>query len=122
MIEISDIACHEINKVLIMEQHKGKSLFVNFMGFGCSGPVLGLALDEPDNNYSVFKSNGIDVYIHPDLAGQLKPFGGVTIDFVDNGPDQRGFVVDTKVKPQGLDCSQGCGESGCPEKSDTDKD
>ena len=34
MIEISAPAGQEINKVLELEQHQGKSLFVNFMGFG----------------------------------------------------------------------------------------
>ena len=79
--------------------------------------MLGLALDEPDQNYTLYQSQGIDVYIHPDLDGQLQPFGGVLIDFVDNGPAQRGFVVGTKIKPHGLDCSKGCGEGGCPSES-----
>ena len=118
MVEISELASNEINKVLDMEQNKGKSLYVNFMGFGWSGPVLGLALDEPDNGYSQYQSSGIDVFMHPDLVNQMQPFGGVLIDFVDDGPQQRGFVVGTKNKPQGMDCSKGCGESGCGSESE----
>lgn len=34
MVNISDIACQELDKVLQGEQAKGKSLHVNFMGFG----------------------------------------------------------------------------------------
>jgi hypothetical protein len=54
------------------------------------------------------------VHIHPDLADQLKPLGGVDIDFIDNGPQQRGFMIRTKSRPEGADCS-GCGSGadGC---------
>lgn len=73
---------------------------------------MGLALDEPDDSLSTFNHNGIDVHMHPDLAEQLKQFGGVVIDFIDNGPQQRGFTITTKVRTQ-ADCSSGCGSSGC---------
>jgi len=73
---------------------------------------LGLALDEPDATFSTFTSNNIDVLMHPDLVEQLKQFGGVVIDFIDNGPEQRGFTISTKVKPSGEDCS------GCSSASD----
>lgn len=76
--------------------------------------MLGLALDEPDGTSAKFTSNGIDVYMHPDLREQLKPFGEVVIDFVDYGPDQRGFMISTSVKPAGRDCAGGCG-GGCAE-------
>lgn len=78
---------------------------------------MGLALDEPDSNCSKFTSNGITVYMHPDLTEQLKPFGDVVIDFVDYGPEQRGFMISTSVKPEGRDCAGGCG-SGCGEETD----
>jgi len=113
MVEISDSAGSEINKVLQMEQYKGKGLFINFTGFGCSGPVLGLAVDEPDDSYSIYESNGIQIHIHTDIAEQLKPLGGVVVDFIDNGPDQRGFLVGTKIKPQGFECTGTCGEGYC---------
>jgi Fe-S cluster assembly iron-binding protein IscA len=90
MVEISDPASREINKVLQMEQHKGKGLFINFMGFGCSGPVLGLALDEPDDSYSIYESNGIQVHIHADLAEQMKPLGGVP------GPAAKAIAADNR--------------------------
>jgi hypothetical protein len=50
--------------------------------------------------------------MHPDLTEQLKPFGDVLIDFVDGGPEQRGFMISTSAKPEGRDCAGGCG-SGC---------
>lgn len=34
MVDISNTASQELTKVLEAEQHKGKELFVNFMGFG----------------------------------------------------------------------------------------
>jgi hypothetical protein len=78
-----------------------------------------LALDEPNETFSTFKSNNIDVSMHPDLAEQLKPFGGVAIDYIDNGPHQRGFTISTKIKPTGADCS-GChpdSGSGCGDEN-----
>jgi len=46
--------------------------------------------------------------MHPALAEQLQPFGGIIIDYVDHGPDQRGFTIGMKNKPTGVDCG------GCP--------
>lgn len=34
MVDISNSASLELTKVLEAEQHQGKGLFVNFMGFG----------------------------------------------------------------------------------------
>jgi Fe-S cluster assembly iron-binding protein IscA len=112
MVEISDSAGLEINRVVQMEQHEGKGLYINFMGFGCSSPVLGLALGEPDDSHSIYESNGIQVHINTDLAERLKPLGGVVVDFIDNDADQQGFLVETKTKPQGFQCTGTCGE-GC---------
>jgi hypothetical protein len=77
---------------------------------------LGLALDEPNETFGTYTSNNIDVQMHPDLVKQLEPLGGVVIDFIDNGPQQRGFTINTKTKPEGADCS-GCGtdSDGCGE-------
>jgi hypothetical protein len=74
---------------------------------------LGLALDEPEEGLTNFNSNGIEVFMHPGLVDQLQQFGGVAIDFIDEGPDRKGFVVATKDKPAGHDC-KGCNtDSGC---------
>jgi len=60
-----------------------------------------------------YESQGIQVYMHPGLVEQLEPLGGVVIDFVDNGPQQRGFMISTKDKPAGSCSSEGCGSEGC---------
>jgi hypothetical protein len=73
---------------------------------------LGLALDEPNGDYQTFNSNEIEILVHPDLAQQLTQFGGVEIDYVDDGPHRRGFTVATKRKQTGTDCS-GCSPEGC---------
>lgn len=79
-----------------------------------------MALDEPNASFSTFTSNEIDVQIHPDLAEQLKPFGGIAIDYIDNGPQQRGFTISTKIKPHGADCS-GCAPDGGGCGDDTER-
>ena len=115
MIDISDSASQELGKVLKDDSHKGKELFVSFMGYGCSGPVLGLALDEPDDTCSSFESNGITVYMPTALVEHLEPLGGVIIDYIDHGADQKGFVISTKIKPASS-CGGGCGTHGCGEQ------
>jgi Fe-S cluster assembly iron-binding protein IscA len=112
VVDISETASMELGKVLHDDTHKGKQLFVSFMGFGCSGPVLGLALDEPDETCSAYESNGISVYMHPALIEHLEPLGGVIIDFIDNGPDQRGFTISTRIKPESS-CGGSCSSHGC---------
>lgn len=112
VVDISSVACQELGKVLHDETHKGKQLFVSFMGFGCSGPVLGLALDEPDETCSSFESNGISVFMHPALVEHLEPLGGVIIDYIDNGPEQHGFTITTKIKPESS-CGGGCESHAC---------
>ena len=55
--------------------------------------------------------------MHPDLTEQLKPFGDILIDYVDYGPDQRGFMISTSAKSEGRDCAGSCG-GGCGDESD----
>ena len=73
-----------------------------------------MALDEPNAGFATYSANNIDVQMHPELAEKLKPLGGVAIDYIDNGPEQRGFMITPASKSQGMDCS-GCGTSagGC---------
>ncbi len=57
--------------------------------------------------------------MHPALAEQLEPLGGVTIDFVDEGEARRGFMVSTNKKPEGFSCSSGeCGSGACGDTED----
>lgn len=73
-----------------------------------------MALDEPNAEFVTYNANHIDVQMHPELAEKLKPLGGVAIDYIDNGPEQKGFMITTAAKSQGMDCS-GCGSDtgGC---------
>ncbi len=77
--------------------------------------MLGLALDEPTDDCSVFEVNKLKIYMQAGLTDQLEQFGGVQIDFIDEGPDRRGFTITTQNKPGGggSDCSSGCSSSGC---------
>ncbi|MEE9441844.1 MAG: hypothetical protein V3V99_04180 [candidate division Zixibacteria bacterium] len=77
-----------------------------------------MALDEPEEGLTNFNSKGIEVFMHSALADQLQQFGGVSIDFIDEGPDRRGFVIATNNKPAGHDC-KGCNtDSGCSSEED----
>lgn len=78
--------------------------------------MLGLALDEPTDDCSVFEVNNLKVYMQAGLSDQMEQFGGVTIDFIDDGPQRRGFTVSTQNRPGDSDCSSGCPPSGCGDK------
>ena len=78
---------------------------------------MGLALDEPENNYNTYNTNGIEVLMHPDLAKQLEPFGGAFVDFVNESAERRGFMIGVKKKPEGLSCGGSCDSGGCEEES-----
>lgn len=78
--------------------------------------MLGLALEEPNDDCSVFEVKSLSIYMIAGLSDQLEQFGGVAIDFIDDGPQHCGFTVAPQTKPGGSDCSSGCPSSGCGDK------
>jgi iron-sulfur cluster assembly protein len=71
----------------------------------CSGPSLGMALDEPDVNDEVIKNNDITYLIEKGLFNEIQP---INIDFIDS-PTGSGFSITSKLS-QGNSCGS-CGGS-----------
>ena len=91
MIEISDTAAIEIEKVLKEKSPEGdKTVRVYAMGYGWGGPTLGMALDEPSDNDEVFDVNGFKVIIEKQL---LEKVGGAKIDFETSRWKGAGFRI-----------------------------
>ena len=71
---------------------------------GCSGPSLGMALDEVKTEDEVFEEKGTKFIIDKDIFQQAKP---INIDFITT-PEGSGFKLNSNL-PQG----SGCGSCSC---------
>lgn len=71
---------------------------------GCSGPRLGLALDEPSDEDKTYDTNGYTFCINSELMDTAKE---VTIDCT-----PMGFTVDSAVPFGGMSGCSGC-SGGC---------
>lgn len=94
-----------------MEQNNlDSALRIALMQGGCSGPSLGLALDEPKDNDRIFKNDGLKFLIE---KGLLEACGAITVDFIDAGP-RSGFGITSKIPlPGGGGCGGSCSSGGC---------
>lgn len=92
MLQISERAGEELNKVLASEQAKDKHLVLYFMGAGCSGPSLGMTLYDTKEGLEKLESSGITAYIDPKLNDYLKGIGDIKVDYIDQ-PDNSGYTI-----------------------------
>ena len=91
MIEITELAAREIEKVLKEKSPEGdKALRVYAVGFGWGGPNLGMALDEPSEADEVFKESGFSVVIEKQLLERIK---GVKIEYETSKWRGEGFKI-----------------------------
>ena len=109
MFEVTDLAVNNLQAYL--DQNKiSSAIRIALMQGGCSGPSLGLALDEPKESDKVFDENNLKFLVDEELMQQC---GTVKVDFVDAGY-RSGFSI-TSANPLGSGgscCSGGsCGGS-----------
>lgn len=102
MVELTDTAREELDAYF--EDKEKASIRVYLAPGGCSGPRLGLALDEPSEADKVFDANGYSFCVNSDLFDQAK---NIRIDFSDMG-----FSVQSELQIGGGGCSPSCC-SGC---------
>jgi len=103
MLTVTDKAS-EVIKDFLKNQKAGASIRV-FLNTGCSGPSLGMALDEAQNEVDeVISTGGTTFIIEKDLLNQVKP---INIDFITT-PQGAGFKL-TSSLPEG----GGCGSCSC---------
>ena len=100
MVEVTVSATEQIS-----EYFKGKDIqpvrvFLNEGGWG--GPSLGLVLDEPKDDDSVFDVEGFQYIINKDLMEKAQP---IKIDFL-----QMGFKIDSGLE---FGSDTGCGGCSC---------
>lgn len=88
------------------------SLRVAPMQGGCSGPSLGLALDEEKPTDELFDRQNLTFLVEKDLLQQC---GSIKVDYVDAG-SRSGFAITTTIPlpDTGGGCGSGsCGSGGC---------
>lgn len=103
MLTVTDKAS-EIIKDFLKDKKADAPIRV-FLNMGCSGPSLGMALDETRNEADeVIQTGGTTFVIEKDLLNQVKP---INIDFITT-PQGAGFKL-TSSLPEG----DGCGSCSC---------
>jgi len=108
MFNVSDTARDELKKVMANDEYKNKNLILYFMGASCSGPSLGMALDEKTDGLNEITSNGIKAYIDPKLAEYLTKIGDIKVDYVTNERGS-GYTIRVGDAACGLGSCEGCG-------------
>ena len=103
MLTVTDKAS-EVILDFLKDKKEGAAIRV-FVNMGCSGPSLGMALDEAKTEADeVIQAGGTTFVVEKELLNQVKP---INIDFITT-PQGAGFKL-TSSLPEG----QGCGSCNC---------
>jgi len=103
MLNVTDKAS-EVIADFMKDQKEGAAIRV-FLNMACSGPSLGMALDDANTEVDeVISAAGAKFVIEKELLDQVKP---ITIDFITT-PQGAGFKL-TSSLPEG----GGCGSCSC---------
>ena len=109
-----DVTAQANEKIVeyMKENNINSALRVALMQGGCSGPSLGLALDEKKPADELFQRQELAFLVDKDLLLQC---GNISIDYVEAG-NRSGFSVRSlnPLPGTGGGCSSGsCGSGGC---------
>ena len=106
---VTDLAVSKLKEY--MEHNKiDSALRVALMQGGCSGPSLGLALDEPKDNDKIFKNDTLKFLIEKSL---LETCGSIKVEYIDAGP-RSGFGITSAIPlPGGGGCGGSCSSGTC---------
>lgn len=111
MLDVSDLANEKLIEYL-QSNNISSSLRVAVMQGGCSGPALGLALDDQKETDESFVEQDLTFLVDKSLLEQC---GTIRVDFVDAGP-RSGFSISSAnpLPGAGGGCSSGsCDSGGC---------
>ncbi|MCI5125888.1 MAG: adhesin [Candidatus Electrothrix sp. AR5] len=109
MIELTETAIENVKEYL-REQKIESAVRIAMMSGGCSGPSLGLAIDEAKENDLTFEQDGVKFLVEKDL---VETCGTITVDFIEAstsgcGCSGSGFSIKSKKSLAG-DEKGGCG-------------
>jgi iron-sulfur cluster assembly protein len=110
MVKVSDLAQEKLHEYMT-QNNISSPLRIAVMNGGCSGPALGLAIDEKGDLDEVVSMDPLTFLIDKNL---LKECGEVAIDFIDAGPKSGFSISSTNPLPGGGGCNpNSCGSGGC---------
>ena len=100
MFEVTENASDKIKELL--KDKESAPIRIMMSQGGCSGPALGMAIDEATEEDEVFDDRGLTYVIERDLYEEVKP---LKVDYVKN-PMGEGFSISS-----GMPMAGGC--EGC---------
>jgi iron-sulfur cluster assembly protein len=99
MMEITEKAI-EMTKDFLKDRDKTQAIRIMLSQGGCSGPSLGMALDESRDDDREFEDRGIKFVIEKSLYERVKP---IKVDYV-NSPMGSGFKITSNLPVQPSSC------------------
>ncbi len=111
MLDVTDLANEKLIEYMKLN-NISSSLRVAVMQGGCSGPALGLAIDDVKEADESFVKQDLTFLVE---KGLLEQCGTISVDFVDAGPSS-GFSISSAnpLPGAGGGCNTGsCGSGGC---------
>jgi len=105
MFEVTDQATEKV-KEFFKSRDAVSPLRIFIAGAGCSGPQLGMALDEANETDETFESGGYTFLIEKQLLEEAKP---IKVDYIIT-PQGEGFIISSGIK-RTSECGGGC--CGC---------
>ncbi len=104
MFQVSERATEKI-KEYFKDREEIPTIRITLTQAGWSGPSLGLALDEPQEDDEVFNQGGITYTINKKLYEQINP---ISVDYVET-PRGSGYQITANIAKLG----QGCRSCSC---------
>jgi iron-sulfur cluster assembly protein len=105
---VADAAVEKLQEYLA-QNNLDSPLRVALMQGGCSGPSLGLALDERKDNDEVFQKKDLTFLIE---KGLLDLCGSISLDYIDDG-SRSGFSISSANPVGGGGCGGSCSSGSC---------
>ncbi|XOF33866.1 MAG: IscA/HesB family protein [Candidatus Electrothrix sp. YB6] len=114
MLEVTEAAAKNV-KDYLENQNVESAVRITMMSGGCSGPSLGLAIDEVKENDLTFEQDGVNFLVEKRLSDTC---GAIKVDFVESGSgcgcSGGGFSISSEkpLPSTGGGCSSCAGSCG----------
>ncbi|MCI5114892.1 MAG: adhesin [Candidatus Electrothrix sp. AW1] len=113
MLEVTESALTNVKEYL-RQQKIESAIRIIMMSGGCSGPSLGLALDEAKENDLTFEQDGMNFLVEKSLAATC---GTIKVDYLDSssscGCSGGGFSITSEKPLTGDSGGGGCNSCSC---------
>ena len=105
---VADTAVEKL-KEYMAQNNINSALRITMMQGGCSGPALGLALDEQKDNDEVFHKDELQFLVE---KGLFSLCGAINVEYIDAG-QRSGFKISSANPVGGGGCGGSCSSGSC---------